>query len=349
MKRLSFVVMAVMLIGVVSPVFGQDVTEVEKPAPSSVYLDVKQKVDIIRNQDRAQAIAALTEALPGIKDPYERFDIIFWELSFLYAESGQYEKCYDILKTGQNEGLFYPLQAGERKFPEYVDSLAGMSGFDAFLARNDQLKQEAQKSARFEYIVQLPAGYQKDKKYPLLVALFGGFGSHIKSTEVWRSPKLESEFVVLSLQGSEFRGSFLHSFTKDDMARIVEAYRRVTETYGIDSSRVIIAGPSAGGARAIVLAQDRLIPVAGLILAFPMRPQSLDEQKLDTIAKSGIRAAFLCGELDRGIKQQKEMGVIFDKHSIPNRFIIASGIGHEFPPDFSKQLDLSLAFIFSKE
>ena len=273
---------------------------------------------------------------------------MFLELSFLYAENDQYQDCYDILKRGQNEGLFYPLRVGERKWPEYLQVLESLDSFTAFLEKNDQLLQEAQAGAQFEYIVQLPAGYQKDRKYPLLIALHGGFGNHIESIKNWNSPKLDSEFVVAALQGTEFRGSFLRSYQLEDKARIAEAYRQVTQKYSIDTSRVIIAGPSAGGAWSIVLAQDKLIPAAGLILAFPVKPQSLDEQKLDSVASSGIRAAFLCGEKDWAIKQQKELGVIFDRHNIPNRFIVASGIGHDFPPDFSKEIDRSLEFIFNE-
>ena len=98
-----------------------------------------------------------------------------------------------------------------------------------------------------------------------------------------------------------------------------------------------------------MLTLDKLIPAVGLILAFPVKPQNLEEQKLLNAVNSGIRAVFLCGEKDRAIKQQKEMGYIFDKNNIANRFVVFSGISHEYSKDFSKEIDLSLDYIIKRE
>ena len=92
-----------------------------------------------------------------------------------------------------------------------------------------------------------------------------------------------------------------------------------------------------------------MIPAAGLILAFPVKPRDLDVQKLINAANAGVRAVFLCGEKDWAIEQQKEMNYLFEKNNIKNRFVLFSGIGHEYPGDFSNQIDLSLDFIFERK
>jgi len=332
-----------------APAWGQNVVEIKNPTASDKYFEVKKAIEPLGDQDLDRKIGLLSSALSAIDDPYERFDIIFEDLSFLYAKEGRYRECFDILKLGQDEGLFYPLMAGDRKWPEYISVLDSMNGFKELLDKNDQLRDTARQNAQFEYIVKIPPGYQDDKKYPLLMVLHGGFGNHIESIKSWSSPGLDSQFVVAALQGTDFRGSYLRRFEPEDRARMVETYRRVIGDYSIDTSRVVLAGPSAGGAWSIMLAMDGQIPAVGLILAFPVRPRSFEEPKLDTLAATGIRAAFLCGENDWAIKQQKEMGVLFDKHNIPNRFIVASGEGHNFPEDFSAEIDRSLKFIFQKQ
>mgnify|MGYP000309211644 CR=1 FL=1 len=52
-----------------------------------------------------------------------RNNLIFWELSFHYASLKQYDKCFDILKLGQDEGLFYYTRTGDRAFPPYLKEL----------------------------------------------------------------------------------------------------------------------------------------------------------------------------------------------------------------------------------
>jgi len=59
----------------------------------------------------------------------------------------------------------------------------------------------------------------------------------------------------------------------------------------------------------------------------------------------GLRVSMVCGENDWAIKSQKEMSVIFDKLGVTNRLIILPAYGHEFPKDFSNQIDSSIDFI----
>ncbi|GEM_PF-1454825 len=351
MKQQISVLVVIILIACSTLSMGQEIMEVPKPKLSDAYSDVRKRAEEIKGQNRSEAITLLRNALSTTTSPYERFGIIFFELSFLLAEAGQYQDCFAMLKEGQEEGLFFPLMTTPRKWPEYYDSLTAQNGFSSFIERNDSLRAEAQIDARFEYMVQLPAGYRAGRQYPLLLVMHGGFGSHIELSTEWHSPRLDSEYVVAFVQGTEFRGSFLRSYQPADIANVAEAYHQIVQKYGIDTSRVVLGGISAGGAVAIAMVLRGQIPATGLLLAAPVKPQSLDEQqqKLEDVAKTGVRAALLCGENDRMIKTQKAMSVMFDQHNIPNRLIVASGIGHEYPRDFPKEIDLSLEFIFARE
>ena len=134
------------------------------------------------------------------------------------------------------------------------------------------------------------------------------------------------------------------------MNTIKETYKQIKQKYPIDTTRIIIGGPSAGGMRAATCAFEQIIPVSGLLLAFPVKPHDLDTAKVLNAAKSGLKAVILTGEKDRTfLKGQKEMAVTFDKFGLENRFVVFPFIGHEYPKDFSNQIDISLNYIWNKK
>ena len=332
------------LIVIANSSFAQNVVEVPKVNLSSFYLDVMNKLGDLRTSPES-AIKLLNDALPKITNPYERFNLIFWELSSLYCEIGKYEKGFEILKNGQTEGLFYPFILGQNKFPPYVVNFEKFDDFQSFLDENKKLRSAAQETAKSEYIVQVPKNYSKDKKYPLLIVLYGGFGSHIQQMQDWHSPKLESEYITVYMQGDLCMGSFLRSYPRDNVDQFVTAYNQIANKYPVDTTQVLIGAQSAGAYHSFMLMLDELIPVKGMILAFPGTPQ-LDFAKVKKAAERGVRVSILAGENDPRVIRTKELAVDLDKQGLQNRFIIFSEKGHEFPDNFPKQIDLSLDFIF---
>lgn len=326
-----------------------EVVEILKPELSGAYFEAAKLREQSIKHDPDKVIESISSVISKSSNPIEKFNLIFWELSFLYAENEKYDRCLQILEQGQDEGLFYPLQTGNSIWPKYLNQLKDLDRFNSFIEENNLLKQKAQENANFEYFVQLPQDYKSGTSYPLLIVLHGGFGSHYGSSEKWHSAKLDSQYIVAYLQGVQYRGSFLRSFMSSDFTNIVEAYDQIKQKYKVDTSRVILGGVSAGGMRSITIALNELIPTAGLLLAFPVKPEELEDHKLQTAAETGLRAAVLCGENDWAIKQQKELGVIFDKNNIPNRFVVFSGKGHEYPDNFSGELDISIDFISKVE
>ena len=345
-QKSRFFLLFIFLFAICAQLQSQEVVEIPEPLLSEQYLATIKQVKQTGNENYDEKIKILSQFLSTASNLYERFNIIFWELSFLFAAKGQYSKCFQILAEGQEEGMFYPFQTN---WPEYIDKLEPLDNFNSFVETNNQLRKEAEKEAKFEYFVQLPENYSDQNEYPLLIVLHGGIGSHIALAEKWYSPKLDNEYVVAFQQGCRFQGSFLRSYQKDNLSNIVIAYEQIMQKYSIDTSKIVLGSGSIGGKLSIMLLLDELIPASGLILAFPVKPGDLEVQKLTKAANAGIRAVFLCGEKDWAISQQKEMGYIFDKNNIKNMFIVFSGIGHEYLVNFSKEIDLSLDYIFEKK
>ncbi len=331
-------------------VFGQQVREVPLPQTSPQQMDSIHKIlfpetDAGGSVTPANKTGFLESTFRETHNDYQKYSALF-TLSFHYGEQQQYGKLLHLLQDGQKQGLFLPFMTGQRTWPGYLEELAKLDGYDELIQRNEELREEAQKGAVAEYMVQLPAGYTAEKSYPLLMVFHGGVGSHLNSYYYWQSPKLQANYIVAYLQGHKVRGSYARSFDENWTAVAQKTYREIVGKYAVDTTRVLLGGQSAGGRQSVVLAMENSIPVSGLILAFPVKPLELDTTRVRAAARRGMRAAILTGENDhRFLKGQKEMAVIFDRMGLPNRFVVFPFIGHEFPADFSRQIGVSLDFI----
>jgi predicted esterase len=347
----EFVVLLVFGLGI--PVAsGQNVIEISKPEISTESRKVMEKILPMRSEglntgQLQKGIGFLEESLKTSDNQYDRYMITFY-LTFFYAQANEHEKCFNLLEASQQEGFFFPTVLVGRTWPKYLLELKKLERFDTWFQENKRREEQAQKNAKAEFFVQTPSGYSKDKTYPLLIVFHGGVDSHIHSYYRWQSPTLKSEYIVVYVQGSQAQGSFLRRFGQQWQNAVGQAYKQIIQKYSVDTKRVLVGGPSAGGAMSITIVQDQIIPVAGAILAFPVKPRDFDEAKLKQAAERGVCVALLGGENDFAIKQQKEIGVAFDKAGLPNRFVVFPNISHEFPKDFHTQIDISLEFIWNK-
>jgi predicted esterase len=115
--------------------------------------------------------------------------------------------------------------------------------------------------------------------------------------------------------------------------------------YAVDTSRVILGGPSAGGYRSLILGLEHIIPASGLLLSFPVYPRDSDSTFFIQSAERGLKVALLCGENDWAIQQQKKLGYLLDKYDLQNRFVVLPEEGHGFPEYWQYYLDTSLEYL----
>lgn len=352
MRGLSWLYVLVFILAI-NPVQSQDVKELPFVPYDSSATKLFDKINEI-DKDESKSSEYIELCINGLKNsenPEVRYALIYWGLSHKYAELNQYDKCFEILKKGHDEGLFYIILEREKPYPSYLKELEkhNKNEYDALLEKNKQLKDEANKLSNTEYMIQLPSNYNKNKQYPLFLIMHGGVGS-IKSMQAkYSSENLKNDYIVAFFQGSFLRATGVRSFSRDVwQERIEKGFNQIINNYSVDTSKVILAGPSAGGARSISLGFRNVIPSKGLLLSFPVPPKLIDSLDYINAANKKLKISMICGENDWAIKQQKELAYKFDKYGIENRFVVFPEKGHQFPDNWPYYIDTSLEFLLKK-
>lgn len=341
--------LAIILINI-NPSYSQEVNELTFEPLDKDFIELKRALQEIGITDDQRSIDLCLMGLDKFTDMSIRNNLIYWKLSFHYANLEQYDKCFEILKQGQNEGLFYFIRSGSNTFPPYLVELEKFDEYEAFLEKNKALKDEAAKTSKTEYMIQLPEAYDENIKYPFMIIMHGGIGDITAMQFNYISKMLNSDFIVAYFQGGRMAGSFSRYFSREDwLGEIKQGYEQIVSNYPVDTNNIILAGPSAGGYRSLVLGLNNEIPAKGLLLSFAVNPRIWDSTLYIKSAERGLKVALLCGENDWAIQDQKKLGYWLDKYGIENRFVVFPEEGHGFPENWIYYLDTSLDFILKED
>ena len=352
MKKLIFLLLLAFILMCTQNSHTQNILELPYNPLDKEFSSLTKTLKEIDKTDDQRSIDLCIAALEKFQDMNIRNNLIFWELSFHYASLKQYDKCFDILKLGQDEGFFYYTRTNTNGsvFPPYHKELEKLDGYESFIAKNTELKDAANQHKTFEFMVQLPTDYTKNKNYPLIIIMHGGIGNIPRLQYNYLSEKLQKDFIVVYTQGDTFFGSYSRAYGRENWnAQIKNVYQQIISKYTVDTTQVILAGPSAGGYRSLLLGLNNSIPAKGLLLSFAVYPRESDSTLFIKAAEKGLKVALLCGENDWAIQQQKKLGYYLDKYGIRNRFVVFPETGHEFPQNWPYYLDTSVDFILSND
>jgi len=350
MKKIKTLIIITTLLLITPLTFGQEIIKLNHKALAKDYIELRKTLAEINANDHQKSIELSLQALNKFEDENLRYYLIFWELSHQYARLNQFDKCLGILKKGQDEGLFYYLGTDEQEYPPYRKEIEKLDGYESFRIKNEELKEAANKTGTTEFMVQLPENYNQNTNYPLMLIMHGGIGNIHDLQYYYQSEKLSAEFIVAYTHGSRFFGSGSRAYNPDNWrSNIKRIYQQITLNYAVDTSRVILAGPSAGGYRSLELGLNNEIPAKGLLLSFAVNPRVWDSTLYIKSAERGLKIALLCGENDWAIQVQKKLGYWFDQYGIKNRFVVFPEEGHNFPKNWSYYLNTSLDFILKED
>lgn len=324
--------------------YSQNVVEVNKP-------EIDEEIEILfadfkANRDSGfyKGIEILENGMQKAKTDFAVYKIAI-NLGFLYTKTEQFDKCLDMWFAASKKGICFNFQMSDNPYPPYLSNYKDNIRFTDFIARNDSLLIEISNNAKAEYFVNLPLMYDKSQKYPVMIILHGGVGSYYRTYMNWQSGLIKTDFISVYPQGRDIKGSFGRRYGDSGIDDITQIYEQVIANYSVDTTSLILAGQSAGGALSLGLINNGL-HAKGLLLAFPVKPGDFDMQRAENLKESSMRVVMICGEQDKYFYSgQLELASLLDSARVENKFVNYPNLGHGFPDDFKLQIDQGLIFI----
>ncbi len=257
------------------------------------------------------------------------------------------EKIISVFEHGNDKGFWYNLNPEDKRWESIKDS----SRFKELVKENNLRKEKAQAEAKAINEVYLPADFNRDKMYPLHIAIHG-WGEDIPLfRKFWVSDALNKEYISLFVQSSMVATSEGYCWNDVEIARkeIAEAYKEIIKKYNIDMNNITVGGFSQGGTMSLDLILDEIIPAKGFISLCPNKPESFTKEKVESMKLRATKGIVLTGEFDGALPSQREMVEVFQDLGFPHKFIINNNLAHWFPENLSEQLDLALEYIGSEK
>ena len=342
------IIITVLFFGLITiNAFSQNIVEIPFKSLDKDYVELLDSIKEIENSESKQIISLDDSDFEKFNDLDTRY-LMFFKLSIHYAALKEYDKCFEILKKGHSEGFFF-LFNYDGNYPSYLEELKKFDGYQALVDQNESLKKEKESTGKAEYMIQLPEDYNENIKYPLMLIMHGGGGCIPNLQYLYNSPKLKNDFIVAYFQGSDRIGSYHRAFSRNWVEQITTGFNQIISKYSVDTTKIILAGPSAGGVRSIYLAYENEIPARGLLLNFPVIPRSIKNTTYLDFKERDLKVVQLCGENDWAIQQQKEFAYWLDRYMIKNRFVVFPEIGHDFPENFQHHLATSIEFLLKED
>ena len=263
-------------------------------------------------------------------------------------EKMMFEENLQIFREGHRKGFFYFLHPAIPRCKPYLD----FSEFEALVEADRELHQEALEQARTIYQVQIPTGYSPEYDYPLFIIFHGGNSNLQKVKMHWKEESLDQQFIKVYLQSYRCFDSESYTWRSGDPRSdndLLGIYNEIMDAYPIDSSRVVVAGISAGANYAIGMALRGVIPVSGFLAFCPGLPGEMQSDNLLSDLRSDIRGYILGGEYDFYLEEQAKLTKVFDQMGLEYLYLIEEQMYHQYPEDESMHIRRGLEFISGRE
>jgi predicted esterase len=307
------------------------------------YEEMRQHIGQLNEQGQyAKAAAILEKALAQFP---EHLLANSYNLGYFYVLLDRYEEGVRALRYGVDHGVWY---SRWNLAHEVWNPLRGRADFAAVEAVSAARLQEAQRDARSELVVETPAGYVPENRYPLFFALHGGGEKRTDLQPHWRSPRLHTGFIVAFLQSAQVASMNGFWWGEPGYAReqVTAAYEQLSRAHRIDPAAVLVSGFSDGGRAAIEIALDPgTLPIRSFIALCPPVPEALTAEAAAAAAARGLRGTLLSTEMDPRLAAQQEMVQLLQSAGVAVRVVVSPNIGHWYPDDLGEQLDAAIEHI----
>ncbi len=295
-----------------------------------------QAISSFRNNNTDSSIMIMEYALKNFPEEFARTTNI---LAYIYTRTNNLSKAIEIWRKGINKGYIYDLNN-----PYYQEYYNNNADFEALA----QIEKSRLDTMHLKYEIVLPTEYNNNKTYPILF-VFHGNNRNIKKSKIsWNAPIMNKEFITIFLQ------SYIPSsptdfnwVSKDDKIKkeFNEIYVQILKDYPVNDSKIIFAGMSAGGKKALDFTLNNYFPVSGLVLNCPVPPQNITDDMIINFVETNKKIGIITGENDFALENQNNLVSKIDSLGGQTRIIITEGLGHSFAENFTELLDEYLRWV----
>jgi len=328
----------------------QDLSQTSEALPAS-WGEVRTAVSTLLDQDKFDEALALIERLaPELQG--REFEISDLTMKILFG-AGHVDEAMTVWGKGLEEGFFYFIVPRSATY----DAVRRSDRFKETLARNNGLREKANRESKPEFKVITPASYSPDGSYPLVMVIHGGNQSIVKALDTWDPEVIGDDLIIAYVQSS--MRSDTKSYRWDlggvDIYQLPTAqnevlglYQEIVGKYAVDTAQVTLAGFSQGGNLSLIMAVEGTIPAKGFFSGCPATRSSIPLEIAKAAAMRGVQGTIFVGSEDwtaapteTTVANLKEAGLSVD-------FIVMEGKGHEYPENFDEVLREAVKGIYQK-
>lgn len=290
----------------------------------------------LRADNNDSAIIILEYALENFPEELGRSSGI---LAQVYTRDGNYSRAIEIWEMGINKGYLYGLNdIVYQKY--YKDNIE----FESLA----QLEKSSMDTMHVKYEVILPSGYTNKRTYPILFIFHGNSRNIEKSKMSWEAPIMNKEFITVFLQS--YFPSSLTDFRwvpNDEKIKkeFEEIYNQILKDYPVDDTKIIFAGMSAGGYKALEFTMNNYFSTTGLVLNCPVIPKDITDEMITGFVEENKKLGIITGQNDFALENQEMLIHKIDSLGGQSRIIVTEGLGHNFAENFTEMLDAYLTWV----
>ena len=260
-------------------------------------------------------------------------------LTQVYTRVGEFPKAIELWEVGIKKGYAYGLNS-----IVYQEYYKDNTEFERLAEKENNLLE----TLHIKHEVVLPAGFNNKKSYPILFIFHGNSRNIVKSKMSWNAPVMSEEFITVFLQSYMPASSIDFRWVPDDdktREELKEIYDQILKTYPVNESKIIFAGMSAGGYKALELTFSNYFPVSGLVLNCPVIPPDIEEEMITHFVEKNKKMGIITGENDFALENQKTLISRIDKLDGQTKILVNKSLGHSFAENFSLLLDEYLRWV----
>ncbi|WP_455718604.1 hypothetical protein [Anaerosporobacter sp.] len=310
-------------------------------------MDVKRFEEFDERCSEIYDNGGLEEAIKFLNGNRNNFEgylrgLIDCDIAIYSMRIGDKDRTLKVLNGYLEEGIWFN--------ENFLKEILCKEEFKMYASKMRETCRKQMEKVTAKTYIELPTNFNKEKKYPLFIALHNSNGDVEFFREYWKSRKLKEEYIVLMPQSSQLFSSSSYCWDDKNKAygEIKAMYEKLIDEFNIDTEHIIIGGFSQGAQVALDIALNKnIIPVSGFIVLNTPKAD-VEADTLQNACTRGIRGIVIAGENDKFFEDQRKMITSFNEVGLVSKFNVIKNLGHWFPNDLSEQIDSSLEFVISK-